>query len=159
MGREGGGLLRYVLRTAHPGAVEYDHGTLYAEITSQLFPQPRKVKKSREVRRVDRKKWEEEAAEWASRVRSRGMEPNKGREAEDKGDKGVGPPTEEEAREELRRWTTIARAELPRKEIRIGGEKRRKAGNTSFKGASAPHTADERDRKRVNRGARQGEKR
>jgi hypothetical protein len=150
---------RYVLRTAHPGAVEYDHGTLYAEITSQLFPQPRKVKKSREVRRVDRKKWEEEAAEWASRVRSRGMEPNKGREAEDKGDKGVGPLTEEEAREELRRWTTIARAELPRKEIRIGGEKRRKAGNTSFKGASAPHTADERDRKRVNRGARQGEKR
>jgi hypothetical protein len=61
--REGGH--SYVLRTAHPGAVEYDHGTLYAEITSQLFPQPRKAKKSREVRRVDRKKWEEEAAEWA----------------------------------------------------------------------------------------------
>ena len=104
-----------MLRTAHPGEVEYDHGTLYAEITRQLFQQPCKAKKYREVRRVDRKKWEEGAAEWASRVRSRGMEPNKGRETEDKGDKGVGSPTEEEAKGELKRWTTIARAELPRR--------------------------------------------
>ena len=36
---------------------------------------------------------------------------------------------------------------------------RRKAGNASFKGTSAPNTAGERDRKRINTGARQGEKR
>ena len=113
----------YVIRTAHPGSVEYDHGTLYADITSQLIQQPRTAKKSREVRRVDRKKWGEEAAEWPSRVRSRGMEPAKSGDTEGKGRKVLDLLTEVEVREELKRWTIIARAELPRKEIRIGGEK------------------------------------
>jgi len=118
----------YVLRTAHPGAVEYDHGTLYADVTSQLIQQPRKAKKSKEVKRVDRKKLEEEAEEWAIRVRSRGLETSKGRGSEAREEKGMIPLTEEEVRGELKRWIAIARAELPRKEMHIGGEKARRKG-------------------------------
>jgi hypothetical protein len=93
----------YVLRTAHPGAVEYDHGILYGDITSQLIQQPRKAKKSKRVKRVDRKKWEEEAAEWANRVRSRGLETSKGRGSEVREEKGMISLTEEEVRGELKR--------------------------------------------------------
>ena len=38
------------------------------------------------------------------------------------------PLTEEEVRGELKRWIAIARAELPRKEMHIGGEKARRKG-------------------------------
>jgi hypothetical protein len=75
------------------------------------------------VKRVDRKKWEEEAAEWANRVRSRGLETSQGRGLEVREEKGTISLTEEEVRGELKRWIAIARAELPRKEMHIGGEK------------------------------------
>ncbi len=108
--------------------VEYDHGTLYADVTSQLIQQPRKAKKSKRVKRVDWKKWEEEAEEWANRVRSRGLETSKGRGSEVREEKGMISLTEEEVRWELKRWIAIARAELPRKEMHIGGEKARRKG-------------------------------
>ena len=114
----------YTLRTAHPGAVEYDHGTVYADLSSRVLRQPRESAKAHQTQRIDRKQWEEESMEWAERVRTKGEKGTKGTQEKEKECRlGAEPDMEgDKGGWDLRRWISIARGELPRKSIHVGGK-------------------------------------